>query len=66
MAAQELREKSSEQLKELLAEAQKEQFNLRIQRATGELANPAQFKKVGRQIARIKTLLNEQKTQAES
>jgi len=66
MVAQELREKSGEQLKELLGQAQREQFNLRVQRATGELANPAQFKKIGRQIARIKTVLNEKLTQAES
>jgi len=66
MVAQELREKSGEQLKELLGQAQREQFNLRVQRATGELANPAQFKKIGRQIARIKTILNEKLTQAES
>jgi large subunit ribosomal protein L29 len=66
MSAQELREKSAEQLKELLGQAQREQFNLRVQKATGELANPAQFKKTGRQIARIKTLLNEQNRQAES
>ncbi|MEL0082530.1 MAG: 50S ribosomal protein L29 [Gammaproteobacteria bacterium] len=66
MAAQELREKSSEQLQEMLAEVQREQFNLRVQKATGELSNPAQFKAVGRQIARIKTLLNEKKEQADS
>ena len=66
MSAQELREKSAEQLKELLGQAQREQFNLRVQKATGELANPSQFKKTGRQIARIKTLLNEQNRQGES
>ena len=66
MAAQELREKSGEQLQEMLAEMQREQFNLRVQKATGELTNPARFKTVGRQIARIKTLLNEKNEQADS
>ncbi|MDH5649823.1 MAG: 50S ribosomal protein L29 [Gammaproteobacteria bacterium] len=37
----------------------KEQFNLRMQRATGQLSNHAQFKKVRRDIARIKTVMNE-------
>ena len=66
MVAQELREKTVEQLKELLGQSQREQFKLRVQRATGELANPARFKVVGREIARIKTLINEKSTQAES
>ena len=66
MAAQELREKSGDELKELLGQAHREQFNLRVQKATGELANPSQFKKVGRQIARIKTILNEKNQQADS
>lgn len=66
MAAKELRQKTVEELKQLLGESQREQFNLRVQRATGELTNPARFKIVGRQIARIKTLINEKSTQAES
>ena len=39
-------------------ELRKEQFNLRMQRATGQLANPSRFKIVRRQIARIKTRIN--------
>ena len=66
MVAQELRGKTVEQLKELLGQSQREQFKLRVQRATGELANPARFKVVGREIARIKTLIHEKSTQAES
>lgn len=66
MAAKELRQKTVEELKQLLGESQREQFNLRVQRATGELANPARFKIVGREIARIKTLIHEKSTQAES
>ncbi|RLA12509.1 MAG: 50S ribosomal protein L29 [Gammaproteobacteria bacterium] len=66
MTAQKLREQSVEELKELLKQGQREQFNLRVQRATGELTNYAQFKKIGREIARIKTILNEIATQGES
>ena len=66
MAAAELRLKSVDELKEMLGNAHREQFNLRVQRATGQLANPSSFKKVGRSIARIKTILNEKQTQAES
>jgi len=66
MTAQKLREQSVEELKELLKQGQREQFNLRVQRATGELTNSAQFKKIGREIARIKTILNEIATQGES
>ena len=42
-------------LKAELLELRQEQFNLRMQRSTGQLANPSRFKAVRRQIARIKT-----------
>ena len=48
----------SELTSELL-ELRKEQFNLRMQRGTGQLANPSRFKLVRRQIARVKTRINE-------
>ena len=47
------------ELKSELLELRKEQFNLRMQRATGQLANPSRFKIVRRQIARVKTRMNE-------
>ena len=46
-------------LKSELLELRKEQFNLRMQRGTGQLANPSRFKLVRRQIARVKTRINE-------
>jgi len=46
--------------KELL-ELRKEQFNLHMQRATGQLAKPSRMKEVRRDIARIKTVMNETK-----
>ena len=47
------------ELRSELLELRKEQFNLRMQKGTGQLANPSRFKTVRRQIARIKTRINE-------
>ena len=47
------------ELKSELLELRKEQFNLRMQSGTGQLANPSRFKLVRRQIARVKTRINE-------
>ena len=47
------------ELRSELLELRKEQFNLRMQRGTGQLANPSRFKIVRRQIARVKTRINE-------
>ncbi len=59
MLASELRSKSQEDLVKELMGLRKEQFNLRMQRASGQLANPARFKVVQKDIARVKTVLNE-------
>lgn len=59
MKVSELREKSMAELQNELLERRKEQFNLRMQKATGQLARPDQMKKVRRDIARIKTVQNE-------
>ena len=64
MKATTLREKSVAELQEELLALRKEQFNLRIQNATGQLARPDQFRKVRRNIARVKTVLNEVKAKA--
>ncbi len=63
MKADELRKKDVSALKAELLEQRKEQFNLRMQQATGQLARPDQMKRVRRAVARIKTVLNE-KTKA--
>ena len=47
------------ELKLEILDLRKEQFNLRMQRGTGQLANPSRFKTVRRQIARVKTRINE-------
>ena len=55
MAEKKVSELSASELKSELLELRKEQFNLRMQRSTGQLANPSRFKVVRLQIARIKT-----------
>ena len=59
MNAQELKTKSMKELQDELFDLRKEQFNLRMQKATGQLARPDQVQKVRRNIARVKTVLNE-------
>jgi large subunit ribosomal protein L29 len=58
MKASELRGKSQAELRETLNELLKEQFNLRMQRGTGQLARPHLMKEVRRNIARVKTEMN--------
>ncbi len=57
--ATELKTKTSDQLADRLVELKKEQFNLRFQRASGQLENTARVRQVRREIATIKTLLGE-------
>jgi large subunit ribosomal protein L29 len=59
MKASELRAKTSDELTAELTALQKEQFNLRIQRSTGEAPCTHNFRQVRRKIAQIKTILNE-------
>lgn len=59
MDAKELRGKSADELLEELLKLRKEQFALRMQRATGQAPKPDQFTKVRRNIARLKTVQRE-------
>ncbi len=59
MSAQELRDKTPDQLREQLVELKKEQFNLRFQQATGQLENPARMRAARREAARVMTILNQ-------
>lgn len=61
MKATELREKSVEQLNEQLLDLLRDQFNLRMQKATGQLTQSHLLSQVKRDIARIKTVLKQQK-----
>ena len=64
MSAQELRDKTPDQLKEELVNLKKEQFNLRFQAATSALENPSRMKIVRRDVARVLTVLNEKAANA--
>jgi large subunit ribosomal protein L29 len=57
--ASEFRAKSREELLAQLGELKREQFNLRFQKATGQLENTARIREVRRDIARIMTVLGE-------
>lgn len=59
-AATDLRAKTGDELKTGLVELKKEAFNLRFQRANGQLENTARMRQVRREIARIKTILQGQ------
>jgi large subunit ribosomal protein L29 len=56
MKAEEFRHMTGEQLEDQLAKLKKEQFNLRFQRASGQLENTSRVREVRRDIARIKTV----------
>ncbi len=59
MKAKHLRDKSVKELEQELRERLREQFNLRMQQGSGQLSRPHQMKTVRREIARIRTIVNE-------
>lgn len=59
MKASDLRAQTIDQLQDQLLQLKKEQFNLRFQKATGQLESTSRVRQVRRDIARIKTVLNE-------
>lgn len=63
MKANELRGKGADELKKLLLDLKREQFNLRMQQGSGQLTKPSEMRRVRRDIARVKTLLNQQAAQ---
>lgn len=65
MKASELRARSKDELNRELQSLLRAQFNLRMQKATQQLNNTSQIRKVRRDIARVRTILN-QKAKAES
>jgi large subunit ribosomal protein L29 len=64
MKAADVRAKSMDELRRDLMALKKEQFNLRFQKASGQLENTGRVKQVRRDIARIKTILTEKNRQA--
>jgi large subunit ribosomal protein L29 len=61
MAAADWRQKTVDELRDSLHQLRKEAFNLRFQAASGQLENTARRRQVRRDIARIKTILNERR-----
>lgn len=64
MAKQEIHEMSVEDLNQQLLDLRKEQFNLRMQKGSGQLTQPHQLRRVRRDIARTKTVLGGKKAGA--
>ena len=58
-AANKVRARTTDELEGQLLNLKKEQFNLRFQRASGQLGNTARVRQVRREIARVKTILGE-------
>ncbi len=61
MKAEDVRQKTDDELGEMLLDLRKEAFNLRFQKASGQLENTARMREVRRDIARIKTTLHTRK-----
>jgi large subunit ribosomal protein L29 len=66
MKATELQGKSQAELQESLQDLLKEQFNLRMQRGTGQFSRPHLMKDVRRNIARVKTVMNQKRRAGEA
>ena len=64
MNADELKTKTPDQLRDALVALKKEAFNLRFQQATSQLENTARMRKVRRDVARIKTVMNQKAADA--
>ena len=62
MKIEELRNKTTEELNKELLDLRKEQFNLRMQRGVGQATRVHQFKLNRKNIARVKTIMNEKKS----
>ena len=59
MNATELKEKTPDQLNEMLADLKKDAFNLRFQAATNQLENTSRMRSVKKDVARVKTIINQ-------
>ena len=66
MKADEVRGLSADQLKDKLADLKKEQFNLRFQKATGQLEKSSRILEVRRDIARVKTIARQKAAEAKA
>jgi large subunit ribosomal protein L29 len=64
MKASEVRDMTPDQLEDELIKLKKEQFNLRFQRASGQLENTARMRQIRRDIARVQTIDSQRRAQA--
>jgi large subunit ribosomal protein L29 len=65
MKASELRDKNASELNGMLLELRKEQFSLRMQHGTGQLGSPHELRRIRKEIARVKTVLNQKQDDKE-
>lgn len=63
MRAKELRERSVDELNKTLGDLQEQLFKLRFQKSTGQIENPNKIRQVRKDIARVQTVINEQRVQ---
>jgi large subunit ribosomal protein L29 len=61
MKVKEIRELTTEQIETKIKDAKDEIFNLRMKQATGNLEKPSKIKELRKEVARMKTILNERK-----
>ncbi|RFF26467.1 MULTISPECIES: 50S ribosomal protein L29 [unclassified Wenzhouxiangella] len=66
MKASELRDKNSSELNSMLLDLRKEQFSLRMQHGTGQLGTPHDMRRVRKEIARVKTVLNQKQDEKQA
>ncbi|CCM75155.1 MULTISPECIES: 50S ribosomal protein L29 [Rhizobium/Agrobacterium group] len=66
MKAEEVRGLTADQLKDKLADLKKEQFNLRFQKATGQLEKSSRINEVRKDIARVKTIARQKAAEAKA
>jgi len=66
MKAEEVRGLTADQLKDKLADLKKEQFNLRFQKATGQLEKTSRINEVRKDIARVKTIGRQKAAEAKA
>ena len=66
MKAEDVRGLTADQIKDKLAELKKEQFNLRFQKATGQLEKSSRITEVRKDIARVKTIARQKAAEAKA
>ena len=66
MNAHDLRAKNESELREELSGLLREQFNLRMQRGIGQMATPHELRRVRKDIARVRTVLNEKREEGKA